>query len=226
MKTKKSNLKTVSALFLLSAVFSASAVSAQTVDEVIDAYKSANASLKSMKCEFVEKKIDPLFDTERVAKGDFYYKKPQKMIWEYKDPYKQEMVIIEESGWVMMPEIKQVQKVNITPDNASRIFTVLGFGDGDIDLRETFDASLVPSEDPETLILELIPKDEETKSYFTKLHLSLDTDDMLPKGMTLWQSTGERVEITFSDRKLNAKVKENLFEFDPPKDYEIVDYSK
>ena len=76
-----------------------------------------------MKGSFIQRKSLSLLQNELVSKGLMYFKRPQKMMWEYREPEKNIMIVNGNIVWLYLPELKEATRFDLSQKaDIKRIF--------------------------------------------------------------------------------------------------------
>ena len=148
------------------------------------------------------------------AEGKVYFKRPQKMRWEYKKPDKQLIVTSGQEVFVYEEEAGQVIIVPRDQFLTSDISKAFFLGKGR--LEQHFSIYDVP-EAKETV--KLIPK--EPSAQLKEILISIDPESHLIKEMWLEDHLGGRTHLLFKRIKTNNNLKSSLFAFSPPEGVDI-----
>ena len=187
--------------------------------------------MKSFVADFKETRIFLYSPEPEVARGRIYFKKPEQVRWDYYPPGEKHIVLTPTKGWLYLPEIKQVQLINLKGEKKLSSLPI-GLSGPAPDFEKNYRVRLI-EEEGETIekgryILELTPRpDSEVAAVYTRILLSLSDKRWLPADrIELMEVTGDKTIIELSGISLNTKLSPNLFKFKVPKDVEIIDHTK
>ena len=155
-----------------------------TLEEVLAAHCRARETTETLKAQFIQKRILVLFDEEETSKGKLFFAQPDRICWQYTDPDESSTVIHGENGWSVFPNIKQVQKFDLDGSKTNKILSVVGFGSCGAALTESFEVTLAGRE-KDAFVLEMQPLDTGITPYFSRVDLTLDRSDYLPRKIEL-----------------------------------------
>ncbi len=150
LRIKNYELLIVAGIILLSAVFPASAF-AESVDEVVDRVQKAFAEIKDIKGDFVQTSFIKDLEQTQKYKGSFIMKKPSRIMWEYKSPRDEKVVVKDTVAWLYKKSENQVIKTVFSKESYSR--APMAIMENFENIRKEFDISM-----PEKNALNLIPK--------------------------------------------------------------------
>ena len=93
MKLIHSILVTLALLLLTVADAVSAPLSAARQKEVVASLSKAAAAMSSMSCDIVQTKQMSLLKDKMVSRGKMYYKKSNKLRWEYTSPYTYSLIL-------------------------------------------------------------------------------------------------------------------------------------
>ncbi|MCX6354775.1 MAG: outer membrane lipoprotein carrier protein LolA [Candidatus Aureabacteria bacterium] len=191
-------------------------------DAVLRKMEDEGKQLSSLQAGFRQVRFYSLFDEKKESSGTIYYKKPGMMLWKYNPPDSTELYLKGRSALMYLPDIKQVQKISLARDRKTESL-LIGFGNTAEEIKRNFTVNASPGSGG-NYSLDLIPKSEDLSSQFQKLRLTIDGKRWIPLQSERFEQGGDRTVFTFSDVKINASIKDTLFDFVPPKGVEVVEY--
>jgi outer membrane lipoprotein-sorting protein len=103
------------------------------------------------------------------------------------------------------------------------VLSIVGFGRCGAPLTESFDIAMSRGKKG-AFILEMKPTDEDITPYFSRVLLTLDKSDFLPRKIELHERSGDTLTFRFSDLDRNIELDNAIFEFAVPEGYELVEY--
>ena len=202
-----------------------------TLDQVLDKMEVARKKLETFKAQAVKlREIEVLEQTEKFV-GNIQFKMPRLLRLELKSASEGDETIIfvgKTYAWKYRPQKKQAERATLKEfEEKAEDTNPLEYGLAkDIhDLRKAYTLALLPPEkicDAETLPIELNPTGR--SDYTTgRLIFWIDKKLWLPVQVREFKSNGEIVEThTFSEVRLNERIRDKEFEFKPPKDVEEI----
>lgn len=198
--------------------FSAFSFSA-TVNEVVLNLEKKLQSLNSLQANFSQIYYTASVSTPLNEKGKFYFQKPDRMRWEYKEP--EEKIFLYKEGIFLFyfPEDKEVIQSEISKEKyESEILTLLS---GQKNLKDdyTIEFSPFPSESQKTWKLKLTPKEE---GDYTYVLLEIDEKTWLIRKAIFFDWAGNKSEFQFTQIKTNVRFPRKVFELHLPPDVEII----
>lgn len=216
---------------IITLLFSASLASAaepNELDVILKKIDEKQKTVEAMKGSFIQRKSLSLLQNELVSKGLMYFKRPQKMMWEYREPEKNIMIVNGNIVWLYLPELKEATRFDLSQKaDIKRIFEkmAVGMGQSPDELKKDYDVSLlkkVKKGEKNLYVLELIPRDKAISGLFKKIHLWFSDDGLLYK-TELFEKNNDTTIVEFQKLEINKSIPDSLFEFKPPKDVKVLD---
>ncbi len=159
--------------------------------------------------------------TPRKAEGTVSYKRPGKMRWLYAPPEEQLLVTNGETLWLFDPLLENVtvQKLAKLTDGTALSF-LLGLGDLNADFkRRKISKSLL--ENPDGLIVELVPNKQTANLAFIQLEVHPETYNL--QKIALMDQQGNYRTIALDSINYNLVLEDKFFEFEVTPDMEIIE---
>lgn len=194
-----------------------------TLDEVIAEHCRARAATATVKAKFTQTKVFTLFDETKTSKGTLLFAQPARICWQYESPDKSSTVINGKTGWSVFPDIKQVQKFLLDGSKTNKVLSIVGFGECSTPMTESFEIELDQGRKVGYVLL-LKPTDPDITPYFSRIDLTLDRSDYMPREIVLHEKAGDLLRFEFSGFKRNTRLDDSIFEWVVPAGYEVVGY--
>jgi len=153
------------------------------------------------------------------SSGIMKIKRPLRFVWKTTEPYEQLIVSNGESMWVYDKDLEQVT-IQALNKQAGDTPTLLFSGDPEL-LHQHFDireGSHKNQDVSNIKTFDLYPKDPDTA--FSMMSIRFENKKLT--AMELKDHLGQRTDITFDKIKLNPKLKDPLFVFEPPKGVDVI----
>jgi outer membrane lipoprotein carrier protein len=172
--------------------------------------------IKDFTASFAQTSSYPTFGNVTKASGKVFLKKPDLLRWQYDDG---RLIVIDgKQLWNWNPEDKEAQvKRGFGPDEVPAEFAFL-FGKGKLLDRFSVHAVPRPPELPGGEAIELTPK--KPGPDVQKLLFTVDAQGQV-LATVLTNGQGDVNQLVFRDAKVNSKLPESLFQFEPPKDAHV-----
>lgn len=172
---------------------------------------SANAiSMKTMTCNFEQIKELSFLNDKSISKGLLFYKKPNKIRWEYKHPYS--YIFIMNGEKVILQSENNKNEINL---NSSKQFQqiskiILGGVSGN-GLTNSSDFHIFFYTSNEDYKLQLQPLKKEIKSLFSQINLFVSKGDGSINKVEMIEKTGDKTIIRFLSMKRNMLLNDEVF---------------
>jgi len=162
----------------------------------------------SIQSDFIQEKKLKMLNDKAISKGRLYFKKENKLRWEYEDPY--QYIVAMNNGKVML---KDEGKVTTYDANANKLFLelndiLLTCINGNIFQTKKFSFKFLETE--KNKAVEMTPLNSSMKNFIDKIILYFDADFSVAKAEMIEPSKNSTI-IVFKNKKLNAEIPENLF---------------
>lgn len=177
------------------------------------AFKSGLAlfskSAGTIQGEFVQEKKLKMLNDKVVSKGSLYFKKENKLRWEYKEPFS--YIVALNNGKVML---KDEGKVSIYDANANKLFMELNdilitCINGNIFQSKKFSFRFFETE--KNNIAEMTPVNSAMKNFIDKITLYFDKTDYTVTKVDMLEPSQNSTVIIFKNKKLNADIPDKYF---------------
>ena len=178
--------------------------------KVISTLTQAASSMQTLQCRFVQEKTSSMLAETSVAKGTMLYAAPDRMRWEYTEPYAFALVVNGE-------QIIKVTdgKAETLDGKSSRMYQgmvslIMGSASG----KKLFDASVFDValyDDNEFWRAEMTPKRRDMKRMFSQLVFRFDKKTNGISRVEFKDAGGDVTSIRFKDIRLNEVIGEDKF---------------
>jgi len=211
--------RTIAFLVCLCLVIAAKRTSAQDNYKAmsdIGAFKTKLAAIsestQSIVSDFVQEKNLSILSEKIISKGQFFFKKPNQIRWEYTEPYK--YLIIISNNQLLTRDDKNQKQYDI---QSSAMFQemnrfISGIVQGDL-LKNENDYAITYFEGNKSYYVKLIPRNEDMKQMLNEVHIYFDRNDLTVSSLKMIESGGDYTRITFINRKMNIEIPLEKFSF-------------
>ena len=195
-------------------------------DSLIETLEAHRQTIKSFESAFKQTRVILPFMDEEKAEGNFYYLYPDKIIWEFKSPEKNKIIVKGDRGFIISDDLKQVQHFEV--NESSRFdFLLAGLGKPISSLFDNFDIKCFNGYDAqgnEIYYFLMVPVSDDLKTVVKEFELVIDINTKNPVSSKLTEVNGDITELTFEDININGKLGKSFFEYKIPTDYDVIDY--
>lgn len=213
-------LKIICALTILLLPFS---VSAAELNDVVNNLQQRYEKIKDYQADFSQEAVLKLGQTTEKAVGKVYIKKPDMMRWDYDKPRRQQIIINKNEIIIYIPDEKQVMKDRAPQGSVNMSSFITNVAK----IREDFNIAFYQNKkEPNSgrYFLELTPKKEGMN--IAKAVLDVSEKDFLIQKLSITDLQGNITNVSFSDIKIDAGIKDSLFAFKIPKGVEVIERPK
>lgn len=199
------------ALLLLTVADAVSApLSAARQKEVVASLSKAAAAMSSMSCDIVQTKQMSLLKDKMVSRGKMYYKKSNKLRWEYTSPYTYSFILNGTKASMKGKNRKDVVDVdnNKVFKEISRIMMSTVTGNA---LTSTSDFTSTVADGNATWEVTLLPKRRDLRQMFSKIILSFRKSDSQVQRIRLYEKKGDVTTIEMKNIVSPARLNDSLF---------------
>lgn len=171
---------------------------------------SMTSMLKTIETEFVQQKNMAMLNEKIVSKGMFYFKKTNRIRWQYNEPYKY-LVIIDNNKVI----VKDENKTNKFDVRSNKIFRKVNdlMSDcmqGSI-LNKRSEYKLEYFENEEYYMVRMFPLTAGMRDFIEKIELYFDKKDLSVSRINMIEPTGDNTLITFKNKKINGAITDEKF---------------
>jgi len=172
----------------------------------LEKFSKATNSIQS---DFIQEKKLKMLNDKVTSKGLLYFKKENKLRWEYSEPFS--YIIALNNGKVML---KDEGKVSSYDANANKLFLELNdilitCINGNIFQSKKFSFRFMESEKYNAA--ELTPVNSAMKNFINKIILYFDKTDFTVAKVEMFEPSQNSTTILFRNKKLNADIPEKYF---------------
>ena len=194
--------------------------SAPAVEDIALKVEKKLRSIQSIQSNFSQIYYSSSVSAPLIEKGKFYFKKPDLMRWEYKEP--EEKIFLRKEGVFVeyYPEEKELYRSYSSKEKyESEILSLLS---GKRRLNDNFliEPSPFPSENEKAPQLKLTPREE---GEYTHILLEIDEKTWLILRAIFFDWAGNKNEFKFSKIKTDVRLSKKVFELRVPPDVEIIE---
>jgi outer membrane lipoprotein-sorting protein len=182
----------------------------------IEAFKRKLAetveSTTTISCDFRQEKKLVVLSEKILSKGQFYFKKENKIRWEYTEPYN--YLIIIANNQLYTRDDKNHKQYDIQSNKLFKEMNkfITGCIQGDI-LKNDRDYSITYFENSNQYYVKLVPRDEKMRQMLNELQIWFDKSDLTISGLKMVESGEDYTKIDFLNKKLNSEIPLEKFNF-------------
>lgn len=190
---------------------------AKKLDGVLDDLSKRLGAMKTLRCNFEQKKYLEVFEDVVTSQGTLALAVPDKLRWEYVKPVKSVLTVNGRQAMRAKTSRKGVTTrttfcLDDEPVTAITTQQVFLWSRGDFaKARDGYDLALV-TEKP--LVVRATPKEERLKKIVASIDLTFSYDRNLLTGVTLVEKSDAKTVISFQDVEVDPELAETVFQID------------
>jgi outer membrane lipoprotein-sorting protein len=167
-------------------------------------------STNTIESKFIQEKNLSVISEKIITRGKFYFKKENKLRWEYTDPFR--YLIIMNGDKVL---IKDEKKENRFDAASNKIFTeinsiMVGAIRGTI-LTENKKFKIDFHESSEFNLVKLSPLSQQLKRYISEIRIFFNKENYAVSRLEIEEPSGDFTKIEFPGLKINTPVSDENF---------------
>ncbi len=178
--------------------------------EIIKKMQSSALNTNSMECRFVQTKTLSVLAETVTSEGKMYFKKENKLRWQYEKPYSYVFILSEGKVY-----IKSEGNTSTFDTNSNKMFKeiseiMIGGVNGNLLLNnKKFSAQYFMGADK--AVIKLTPTGAELKNMISSINLTVSTSDWLVQSIEMVEKGGDVTQITFTEKNVNKSIADTLF---------------
>ncbi len=198
------------------------ALADDALQRAVDGLQQRYETLQDLEADFVQITRFKGFETSITSKGKMYLKKG-KFRWDYLQPEGEQIFMDGDRIMLYVPEHRQVIKTRLDTEFYSQVPVRLLAGGARI--RQDFTIRWKDEKNPRTpkgdYLLMLQPK--KPAAGFTEIEMAVDASRHIIRRLRLTEPGGNSSDIEFSNARINAGLKDRIFDFKIPEGVVVVD---
>jgi outer membrane lipoprotein-sorting protein len=195
------------------------------LQQVLDRFSGAQASIETLQADFEERKILALLKEEVVLTGTLYHSRPLNFFWNYETPSPKQILLTSDLLVAYYPELNKAEEVNVRRWN-QRIRRYLQLGVDTEELRKDYDISLgTPGAgDPKGAdLLLLTPLKKRKRARLKEIRIWVHPETGHTQRITYLEKSGDMTTFSFSNVQVNAGIPATVYHIDLPADVSMGD---
>jgi outer membrane lipoprotein-sorting protein len=202
---------------------------APTLESVLKKMNDTAANFRSAQADFEWDLYQKVVDDTDVQKGTVYYRRAGneiEMMAEIKQPDAKFVLYKEGKLQVYQPKIEQVMQFSAGSNRSEmESYLVLGFGGSGQTLKTTYDVSFLgeePIDNIATAKLQLIPKSDKVRNYFSNAFLWIDLSRGISVQQQFMQGQGDYRLAKYFAVRMPAKIGGEVFQLKTTKKTQFI----
>lgn len=166
--------------------------------------------VSTIESDFAQNQFMTAFSDQMTMKGHFWFKKENKLRWQYNEPMKYTIVMNGTKMW-----IKDEQKVSEFDLKSNRMFKEINdimssCLQGNI-LSKTDKFKIACYESPKFYLVSLTPIKKDMKGFLKNIELYINKKDYSVDRLKMIEPSGDYTSIEFLNKKLNHEIPDTNF---------------
>jgi len=182
-------------------------------EQIIEKIDQAASTMSSLQCDFTQVKTMKMLSKKMTSEGVMYFKRSNKLRWEFKSPYTYTFVM--NGDKVNMKSSKSSQNIDVKRNKIFGQITDIIIscitGDG---LRNDSYFNLEMYQLNDSYFVRLYPKKKELKQIYKVVELFFNPELTMVSSVRMEEKTGDETLIRMNNTKINAPIDENVFVVD------------
>ncbi len=168
--------------------------------------------VNSIESDFVQEKNLSILSNKIISKGHFNFKKPNRIRWEYNQPYR--YLIIISNSKIFIKEDQNQKQYDIQSNKMFQEMNkfISGCIQGDI-LRNEQEYNISYFEDDKAYFVSLKPKSEAMRKMLNDVQIWFNKTDLTVTRISMVEEGGDYTKIDFVNKKLNPEIPDEKFSF-------------
>ncbi len=167
---------------------------------------------KTITSDFIQTKRLSFLEEDIICRGRFYFKRENKLRWEYSDPFF--YLIIFNNDTIL---VQDDEKTSSFDASSNRMFKeindiMLSIVNGTILNKKNFCFEYFENE--QYYILDLSPHDSRMKDFLEKIRMFFNKNDYSIVELMMIERSGDFTNIKFYNKTLNEKISNHIFDLD------------
>ena len=204
--------------------------------QILDKIEKSSSAMTSMQCDFTQTKRMKLLKKEMASKGVMYFKKDNKLRWQYTSPY--DYIFILNGSKVRIKSAKSTKNIDVQKNKMFRQITdiilnsITGGGlkktsDFQVELYKSdkhYFAKLYPKKkelnqvelykSDKHYFAKLYPKKKELKQIYQTIEIHFNPTLSMVDSVIMMEKTGDSTQVRLTGVKLNVAINEKMFSTD------------
>lgn len=185
-------------------------LTAEQQKQIVEKIDKASSAMKTMQCDFTQTKRMKLLSKEMQSKGVMYFKRPDKLRWQYTSPY--DYTFIMNGDKVQIKSMKSTKNIDVQQNKMFRQITniILSSITGGT-LRTSADFTVELWQQDKSYFVKLYPKKKELKQLYQYLEIWFDPALTKVSTVKMMEKTGDMTIVNLLNTKYGVTINEKMF---------------
>ena len=188
-------------------------LTAEQQKQIVEKIDKASSAMKTMQCDFTQTKRMKMLSKDMQSKGVMYFKRPDKLRWQYTSPY--DYTFIMNGDKVQIKSMKSTKNIDVQQNKMFRQITniILSSITGGT-LRTSADFTVELWQQDKSYFVKLYPKKKELKQLYQYLEIWFDPALTKVSTVTMMEKTGDMTIVNLLNTKYGVTINEKMFATD------------
>ena len=186
---------------------------AEQQKQIVEKIDKASSAMKTMQCDFTQTKRMKMLSKDMQSKGVMYFKRPDKLRWQYTSPY--DYTFIMNGDKVQIKSMKSTKNIDVQQNKMFRQITniILSSITGGT-LRTSADFTVELWQQDKSYFVKLYPKKKELKQLYQYLEIWFDPALTKVSTVKMMEKTGDMTIVNLLNTKYGVTINEKMFATD------------
>jgi outer membrane lipoprotein-sorting protein len=178
--------------------------------EIMQKVSEVSIHLKTLRCDFVQKKTISILAEEMISEGKMYFKQKDKLRWEYTKPFQYEFVMNGDKLMTIAGNTKNI--IDVNSNNAFREICkiiISGINGSGILDASRFSAKFFVG-NKENMVA-IVPKQKELKQMFNKINIYFNKTNYAVSSVEIIELNGDKTFIEMKNQQINVDLSDEIF---------------
>ena len=191
-------------------VWSQTKLTAEQQKEILEKVDKSASAATSMQCDFTQTKKMKLLSKEMLSKGVMYFKRPDKLRWQYTSPY--DYTFILNGDKVQLKSAKSTKNIDVQGNKMFRQISniILNSVTGG-NLKGSSDFSVEVYKSAEGYFARMYPKKKELKQIYQAIEVYFNPSLTMISTVKMIEKTGDVTIVKLTNSKTGVAIDEKLF---------------
>ena len=188
-------------------------LTAEQQKQIVEKIDKASSAMKTMQCDFTQTKRMKMLSKDMQSKGVMYFKRPDKLRWQYTSPY--DYTFIMNGDKVQIKSMKSTKNIDVQQNKMFRQITniILSSITGGT-LRTSADFTVELWQQDKSYFVKLYPKKKELKQLYQYLEIWFDPALTKVSTVKMMEKTGDMTIVNLLNTKYGVTINEKMFATD------------
>jgi outer membrane lipoprotein-sorting protein len=169
------------------------------------------SKVQTFTCNFIQEKHLSMLNNVLTSKGRFFYKREDKLRWEFNEPIASGFAVNGEKAFRWKEDSERTQKFHVQQVPFIKVFTDQVFSWANADFKKLEKRYRIQVVNDEPADLKLFPKSSQEKEYLSHIRIVFALDASHVKMVEVHETDGDFTLIRFLKMVINKPLPDGLF---------------